>query len=225
MTDIDKGKEQTGLPRVPGTISENTLKAWILNARILGQSLQDTIPVFIPTYQAIRRDVLREFIRNPRRAVDEGMAEIKLRPPRNDIPHFDKTKIEERQRIEEMQRAGLWHMVNKLRIERGEEIPERTLEVGTFDRKNVALFFPPGPNIVPIPHLLSIHIVDLYLKDPQSVFPFEDLEVLALKSDPLTSVEEQMETVAKNVDALNTLGFRRELQRQNGIYRLAPKAT
>jgi len=37
--------------------------------------------------------------------------------------------------------------------------------------------------------------------------------------------EEQMETVAKNVDALNTLGFRRELQRQNGIYRLAPKAT
>lgn len=219
MRDIDS--EPRPFPRIPGTISEKTLKVLIKNARIQGwHSLADEAlqRAFIPRLDTVKF-VLSEYARDGQRAIEEALREINFREYTPIGGGFDE------EGLEEMQRAILQYELNKMRGER-REVPYGRPTIHIYDPQEFVIGIGhTDAMLAPIFHKFSSRMIVHIMDNPDLKFDDNDAYDILRTLNPnfRGRVKDQIDILKENLDVMDTLfAFGKRIRFENGAYSVVP---
>lgn len=199
MTEEGFNAEKGTRIRIPGTVSETTLKALIVNSQRIGwTSLND------PMLESLLLQTQESSLLQ--------------------LPHFDKGVIHELSRsimLLKMRKNAptpARQIPNQGLTAYPYERNSIAIQVGNSS----------DPNLAPIPNEISGLTIAISLERPDFTFTIDDLYQImqGFERNPITSVRDQIENITDNLNVLNLLfGFGKELKNKNGMYSLSPIKT
>ncbi len=195
-------REPRSFSRVPGTVSEETLRTFIINAQMMGwASLGD--PKLESLLLKTRESSLLQ------------------------MPHFDKEVIHQLSRsimflkIRKNAPAPAREIPNQeftvYPYDRNNVAVRMAIRIGAS----------PNPDLAPIPNEVSGLVIATFVECPDFRFTLGDLSQIMqeFEGNPIKKARNQIKNITDNLNVLNILfGFGKELRNDKGYYFLAPQA-